>query len=117
MAGRDPPKNHVEVSESREPFATATQNDEVLTVGIRKGAQRFEGFPHRHVHDQALVPKCFDSSRIASVGLQPPNKAGRSIRGRVDRVERSHEIGEKRSIERLTRQCDVHLGEMKGHAR
>ena len=85
-----------------------------VSIGVHERGERLGSLPDRHVHDDPraarLIPlEGAHRGGVAVFGLQPPHEPGRGVRRRVDRIERGHETGELRAVERSPQPPDVHL--------
>jgi hypothetical protein len=109
VARVDPPEHHEQLHHLLEPLAPAAQHVEVRSVGVDERAQRLERLPHGHVQHQAVVVEGAVLGGVALLALEPPDEAGRGVRGGVHRVEGVHELLHHRPIERPARDADVEL--------
>src|SRR5215475_3951157 len=120
LAAWDPPQRQVCLFHPLEPFPAAAENPPVL-FRIDEGGQCLDRLPHRHVEDHpraaGLVPfEGAHGGRVAVFGLQPPDEARCHVRQGVDRVERRHEAGQLRAVQRCPQPADVDLSEYELHA-
>ena len=109
VADWDPPQTQVQF-QAFKPFAAATHYPQVVAIAIDEAAQRLKALPDGEVDDQLrVVAKATHRHGIAIFGLHPPDEPRGAVGTSVDWIERRHEVGQKRRVERLAGQCDVDL--------
>src|SRR5438309_742176 len=95
-------------------FTVAKDFDVIGVVG--ELAQRLDGLPDGHVHDDKGVVTVRNVRGVSGFRLQPPDKSRSLVRESVDRLQLRDEFGDFRIVKRSDQACNVDLREMIVHS-
>ena len=97
VSGWNPPQRQIRSGELREPLVPLPQQFGVHGA-IHVIPQRFDTFPYRHVHENAIVVVGAEIGRVSLGGLQAPYESRSAIGKRIEFVEARDEARHLRIV-------------------